>query len=325
MKIILLDEFCTFRGSEAQAKKLKKKIQSFLKSHDDIQLKDAVQILDMLGDETDFSTARAKVATVAERLLHIKTLDAHDAVMAKHIVGYTNSYTTAHNIARKALLVQYTTDKIETCTNILFRLLRAKYFESQESQELTALFHSYFSQVMELSKNDNNHNETIATIRKGIFEQDHAIVDAGLTRLNTKGSFAIYKKICEEVNQYSAFSSTKITKLQLNMKVGANINKLRRDRLLKTEYLAKALDISPQYLNQIEAGKRGASAHNIYKLTQILQVAPSEILPGNIKPDPSQPNNEIKKLIRLIESFNFTTTEIAALFNMFKMWKNRKH
>ena len=61
-------------------------------------------------------------------------------------------------------------------------------------------------------------------------------------------------------------------------KVGAKIKKIRISKQIKQIDLAYDLDLNKQALNNIEAGRKNITISTILKISQALNVRPSELL-----------------------------------------------
>ena len=68
--------------------------------------------------------------------------------------------------------------------------------------------------------------------------------------------------------------TNEITKLKL---LGKNIQKFRKLKNLSQNQLAELLDISREHLAKIETAKRCISLGLLFKLSEVLQIAESEL------------------------------------------------
>ncbi len=69
-------------------------------------------------------------------------------------------------------------------------------------------------------------------------------------------------------------------KKDINIEVGARIKEKRKDMKYTREALAELIDISPQFLAQIESGKKGMSFTTLSKLSQVLGVSCDYLILG---------------------------------------------
>ena len=71
-----------------------------------------------------------------------------------------------------------------------------------------------------------------------------------------------------------------LTKNEIRTLMGENLRKLRMERGLSLEELAKLLGISPAFLGLVERGRRGLTAYNIFKLTTVFDISAEAFLTG---------------------------------------------
>lgn len=76
-----------------------------------------------------------------------------------------------------------------------------------------------------------------------------------------------------------SIDKSKIRKLDLK-EMGRRIRSKREYLELSRENLAEALEVSPQFIADIEYGNKGVSIKRLYMLSQILQVSADYILAG---------------------------------------------
>ena len=71
----------------------------------------------------------------------------------------------------------------------------------------------------------------------------------------------------------------------INMEMGGRIRAIRKKVGLTSEQLANTMDISVQFLSDVERGKKSFSYENLIKLCRILRVSSDYILLGTEKSD----------------------------------------
>ena len=69
-------------------------------------------------------------------------------------------------------------------------------------------------------------------------------------------------------------------KKQLDIQIGARIRLKREQLKISREKLAECIDVSPQFLAQIELGRRGMSSVTLYKLCNALGTSADFIILG---------------------------------------------
>lgn len=93
--------------------------------------------------------------------------------------------------------------------------------------------------------------------------------------------------------------------------VGQRIKRVRLQMEMSREHFAEQIGISPQFLAEIENGKKGMSAETLYKLCSRFELSADYILLGRVdSPRLSSPIE--RSLNRFPESFMVMTEEIIS-------------
>ncbi|MDR1065832.1 MAG: helix-turn-helix domain-containing protein [Clostridiales bacterium] len=71
-----------------------------------------------------------------------------------------------------------------------------------------------------------------------------------------------------------------MTKEELRNIIGENIRTERNSRDLSLDELAELLQLTPGFVGLIERGKRGATAHTLYKLSEALEMPMEQFFQG---------------------------------------------
>ena len=87
-------------------------------------------------------------------------------------------------------------------------------------------------------------------------------------------------------------------KKELNVEIGARIKCKRKDLKYTREFLAELIDISPQFLADIECGKKGMSFSTLIKLCQCLGVSCDYIILGKTQ------DNRYERITQFVESID---------------------
>jgi len=339
-RVALLDEFINFQDTNniAKIQKLKKKIQKFLKLSQisDIQLLDAVKVLNVWVEDheyNDFDQCHRIALPVVDRLAKLDYWDYYDVWLANYVVSFGIDYKATHEFAKKTLTAleeyknnkRYDGQKLNICLSVLLRLLRAKYFETNytnpdvDLSELAALFYDYFNQCIELCEKHEKYKlyKILASIRKGLFEQDYPAVEQGLRNIK-KSAPDFYKITTEEVNGYGAFAGSSMTKMQLNIQIGNNIRKLRRSNYMSIGDLSEKAGVTYTTLQAIEKGRLSIAAFNLKRLADAFKVPIDELVNGNggHATEMDEPPSELVELIRTVKTLPTSTVEL--LHNMAK-------
>lgn len=65
-----------------------------------------------------------------------------------------------------------------------------------------------------------------------------------------------------------------------NVFVGKRIREIREKQRISREELASMVEITPKFLYEVENGKKGISARNLYKIAVVLSVSCDYLLTG---------------------------------------------
>ncbi|MEA4986702.1 MAG: helix-turn-helix transcriptional regulator [Anaerovorax sp.] len=87
-------------------------------------------------------------------------------------------------------------------------------------------------------------------------------------------------------------------KKDLNMQIGLRIRNKREELKLSREKLAECIDVSPQFLAQIELGRRGMSTTTLYKVCNALSASADYIVLGK------QEKNNLTVFHELLSNLN---------------------
>ena len=99
---------------------------------------------------------------------------------------------------------------------------------------------------------------------------------------------------------------------KLNKQVGARVRAQREYLGLTREGLCDYVDISPQFLSEIELGKKGTSADTLYKLCEGLGISADYVLMG--KENPAYTSSITKTLATLDEKYIPLAEELLKTF-----------
>jgi len=328
----LMDEFFALGGNSDRAKilLLKKKVQKYFKNAaPDLQLMDLSRLIEVFLEEldlNDFDVVYRTAWPVVDRLMHTEKWDYYDIRIAVVVVDYTMSYKATHRFAQKILNAweeyydheQYSKVKLSVCVNTIFRFLRAKFYEldyvkpSSELNELRWLFSEYTKLGLSLCESPENWvARTIINIRKGIFERDHEAVDEGLILMRERGGTVMYRLMADEVSGYNVFSDNNITKLQVNLKVGRTIRRLRKAKGMTLEEFAPKVGMSVSALALAEQGKRAMTAYDLAIMTHVLEISVDELMGGKgrviIREEANTEIRRLNNICRLLSKDALTT------------------
>lgn len=84
----------------------------------------------------------------------------------------------------------------------------------------------------------------------------------------------------------------------LNRQIGLRVRKKREDANLTREKLAESIDISPQFLAQIELGTKGMSFLTLQKICSALSVSTDYIILGR------ESGNDLSRINKLLANLD---------------------
>jgi len=291
LKQRLLEEVFDLGGNfkKEKSKALKSKLISYLRNEGyDPQISDALAILEIdiiEGEQNDFEVSQELAAPTLERLADTDTWDIFDFRIFAAVVDYADTHEQAHLLAEEALqkLEAYAHEglyvAIKLCihVNVIYRLLKAKYFDELDltsSDKLAKLFSKHFDAVMDICEVKHFPlHKAIVQIRKGLFYKDYALANEGFLYLEASGEEEAYKGMQEEAREYQLYvDELKASKKEFDFVVGKNIRKLRHSRQMTIEDLAVVLDRTENAIGLIERGERGTTSYNVCKLAAFFNV-----------------------------------------------------
>ncbi len=95
-------------------------------------------------------------------------------------------------------------------------------------------------------------------------------------------------------------------KKPINLRVGANIQRIREEHHYTQEGLSELIGVTPNHLSAIERGVSGISLELMEKLCEVLSVTADHILFGRTA---AETNGE--ELLRLLQNINDGQAELA--------------
>jgi transcriptional regulator with XRE-family HTH domain len=291
LKYQLLDEVFTITGNQDMdvIKSLEYKLLNYLEVNgNDLQIKDTLGVLKIFVEESqnnDFEACCDIAAPIFERLSDADNWDFYDIRILTRVVDYIGTFDKVCELAEKLLEKleehsheeRYTIIKLSILMNTIVRLLRAKYFDSDNlipSGELTIRFADYFNAALAICEEEEFPvHKAVLQIRKGLFYQDINISNRGFRKLMEMGEKEVLRMMQAVVAEYDFFTGIGLSKKQFNRIVGENIKKKRLANGLTTADLGKILDLNPSSISSAEKGDISMSSFNIYKLSNLFDVS----------------------------------------------------
>jgi len=275
---------------------MRKVFQEFLQDNgEDYQIQDALRILDIWHEElenNDFESSSDIAEPIFKRLSDENLWDFYDIRILAAVIDYTGTYSEVYALAEKLLFAlekhshekRYLNIKLAIRGNVSSRLLRAKYFDSDDlvpSEELENWFAEYIQASLDLCDQLKlEPQKAMFHIRKGLFYQDDEFISRGFYRLEELGEKEYFRVLEEDAREFKFFTGIKLSKNQFNRIVGANIRKRRNDAKMTIAQVNAAADIAPGYLSLVEAGRKSIGSFEMYKLCNAFSVSSDYFFEG---------------------------------------------
>ena len=157
--------------------------------------------------------------------------------------------------------------------------------------------------------------ETLAYLKRGVFTNNAADIEMGLSQLSDYFTPEEVGRIKEEVAFYELNMPVSYDLKALNILIGGNLRRLRQNKNISIKVLAEFLGASQSTVSYIEQGERALSIDNALKLAQLLDV-PLEMLVGGAI-DKKEIDEEVAKKQALWASYQeqLTQDEVELLLN----------
>lgn len=337
----LLDEFFSIGANNNvdHNKTMRKKLLDYKNTHEkDLQIEDALRILDIWEKElnsNDFEASFEIAAPIIKRLPidSNERWDFYDIRILASVIDYAGTYVDVYNFSKKLLnelekhsrQERYLHIKLAIYGNASFRLLRAKYFDSNNlvpSRELEKWFSEYIGETLFLCERlDLQDVKAMFQIRKGLFYHDEEMVIRGFSKLKELESFELYRMTKDEADEYKFFQNFEMSKTQINKIIGASIRKRRKALGLTQEKLGKMTQIHSTYISKMEVGAMGVPAFDLFKISCALVVS-ADYFFQEISGAPGSDNRIVQLKVLEEHTKNFTDAQMDYLLMLTKSMPN---
>ena len=266
----LLTEFFSlkFNDSTLYREAVEKKLKKFTKKYGyDQHISDALKVdkmFLMLNSAKYFDEAAEVVAPIVERLLNKDIWDNLDVTFAHVVVSSTKTYEQSIELVNRIFKYEGILENIKLATlfNASYRILKAKFTENVNFEILAKIFNNYVDQGLQLAEQNNDTFINVAypkifLMRKSLFEEENEKAEMHLEGLKSDDiTFFQLRDEFEEIVSYQKTfevkpSSTEIVQTE---RFGNNIRKLRKERGLNLEDLAKHVGMTVSHLSKYERG-----------------------------------------------------------------------
>jgi len=290
LKYQLLEEVFAMKGNQdlVKNKEIRVRFVDYIEFNgSDPQIEDGLRLLDAFAIEFQKSNLEVSseiCAPMYDRLLKTDQWDLYDVRLLAATIGYARTFTRLRELAEKALEKleehsheeRYIRLKLVIHVNSINRMLRAKYFDCDNlvpSKELDEMFNEYVDEVMSIC---NRHHypvhKAVTVIRMGLFYQNNNLANEGFEMLSETGAEEVYRMMKEDAEEFSFFTGIRMSKKQLNLIIGDNVRKKRREFGMTLEDVSKALNLTNANIGFIERGERGATSYNLLRLSHLFGV-----------------------------------------------------
>jgi transcriptional regulator with XRE-family HTH domain len=337
LKYQLLDEVFEIGGNykPEENKLAEARLSDYLKTNgNDPQISDALLMLKVFTKENesnDFEASREIAAPIFDRLTAADKWDFYDIRIFAAVVDYASTYEQTYFLAHDALkrLEEYSYEeryaviKLSIHMNTSFRLIRAKYYDTDgldASDKLDSMFSSHINAALSICEEGNfPMHKGVNMIRKGLYYQDHSLAKKGFNVLEKAGEHEAYEILKNEVSEYKFFIDLKMSKKQFNTIVGGNLREERNARELTMSDLAKALGVSVGSIGLIERGERSLTSYNMHLISEAFGITTDALFQGikdAIPPTPDFRKTQLQKLD--VHTKGLTEGELGYVIHMVK-------
>ena len=297
LKNKILDELFSLNGNHYidKIKEIKDELSDYLVANsDDVQIRDGLRMLEAFSAENinnDSDTSRELVAPIFERLAHADKWDIYDIKLISSVLGGASTADQAHTFAQKALseLEEYSDErghtniKLSIYMNTQYRLLRAKYFDSDNlipSDELTKRFHTYYRAIIDMCEGSRGKLDVykfVAFIRRGFFYAEEEMQRQGFSLLEEciGDTDEIYRMMEADAEEFKTFTELNLSRQQVEKIISKNIKRKRLEVGYTIHDLAALSGLAESLIEMLESGNTvlsSLSSFSTYKLSKALEV-----------------------------------------------------
>jgi len=196
-----------------------------------------------------------------------------------NIIGYTRDYITGIELMNEAIDVldgdfskdeNYNQIKTNLCYNLSSRLLHAKYYDKVDLQRIQMAFDQCINMAME--RKDDDTFKTMLLIRKALFHGDCKAISRHIDDLEATNNRWWIEYTKDSVIDFLPHLGNDITTPLLNMLIGHQIKKRRKELGISTSDFGDALDTTQTVVNEFERGDKGIGGPRLYRIAKVLQV-----------------------------------------------------
>ena len=154
-----------------------------------------------------------------------------------------------------------------------YRLMRAKFYDNVEPQELKKLFDTCAKSAMKMWKElEGVAIRTAVLVRQAIFNENPAKILECIKTMEATGDKYWIKSSKDEVVEYVRFLCPDVTIDLHKFMVGWQIKKRRQELGMGTQQLADMIGSTQNMISEIERGVKGVGIERFYAFMDALQV-----------------------------------------------------
>jgi len=274
-----------FKGDYDKIDKIIHRMETYISENEyDVQLELILHTF-RTGKKLHTSDCFEEICEVAAPIFELlKTIDwglVELHVLATMII-YTPRYTISEDFLVEALDIldddfhdQNECEKIKSrlYMNLSMRLLRAKYYDGENPQEVKKLFDQCINIAVPIfEKKGDRAVKTVLLIRKALFYGDCEKISERLDDLKSFANKAWVEYAKMDIAEFLYHIGGNITTQLINFVIGYRIKKRRNELGLSTFEFADAIDTSQTVVNGFERGDKGVSPERLLKIAEILKV-----------------------------------------------------
>ena len=300
MKNYYIDRFLSFKSDEKEELgELITNLETYMAENGhDVQLELILHVLKVLKEGYHASSFNdcCKVAAPIFKLLETVDWGWLELQVLASIIGYMPNYKMVVELKQKAFDVldknfanhkHCKSTKMRYNFSLSLRLLRARYYENPDPEEIEAEFDQCINEaITTYGKWGFEALKTVLLVRKALFYGNSDDVVTYIYALQkTKDKVWLATTKDEVVEYFQALGDNLNTDLK-NLAIGHQIRKRRKELRLKVRDVATAIGTATSVVYEFESGARGISNTRLCSVAQILKTDMAYFFGGSDKKVP---------------------------------------
>ena len=319
MKEYYVDRFLSFKNDDnKELDDLVKNLEAYVsESGSDAQLELILYAFKVFKEEYHASSFGDCCKAAAPIFELLKTVDWGwvELQALACVIGYTPNYKIAVELKQKAFDVlgknfanhkSFKSTKMRYNFSLSLRLLRARYYENPNPEEIEAEFDQCVNEAISVyEKWGFEALKRVLLVRKALFYGNSDDVVTHIYALQkTKDKVWLATTKDEVVEYFQALGDNLNTDLK-NLAIGHQIRKRRREIRLKVRDVATAIGTATSVVYEFESGSRGISNTRLCSVAQILKTDMAYFFGGSNKQVPDAVTDAtIHKVVQLMSNMS---------------------